>query len=189
MRIHKFKVTDNWLVDIYDEKGFIKKEYGDQAYYKDDHAVMPLKLWKGGPVAVNIKAKMQHLMSPLEKKGNKDRKKNYIKGRNKKYGSKLPIAQQKAMKTKNKFSESYMMEQMLYEGKVEKAAESFLSDMVKKSPWKGKVYIAGGYGMVGSAIERRLLDSGYNNIIKTNSRELDQILGVSNSMVTPIFRC
>ena len=145
MRIHKFKVTDNWLVDIYDEKGFIKKEYGDQAYYKDDHAVMPLKLWKGGPVAVNIKAKMQHLMSPLEKKGNKDRKKNYIKGRNKKYGSKLPIAQQKAMKTKNKFSESYMMEQMLYEGKVEKAAESFLSDMVKKSPWKGKVYIAGGY--------------------------------------------
>jgi hypothetical protein len=67
MRIHKFKVTDNWL-DIYDEKGFIKKEYGDQAYYKDDHAVMPLKLWKGGPVAVNIKAKMQHLMSPLEKK-------------------------------------------------------------------------------------------------------------------------
>ena len=43
--------------------------------------------------------------------------------------------------------------------------------------------------MVGSAIERRLLDSGYNNIIKTNSRELDQILGVSNSMVTPIFRC
>jgi len=54
---------------------------------------------------------------------------------------------------------------------------------------KSKIYIAGGYGMVGSAIERRLLDSGYNNIIKTNSRELDQILGVSNSMVTPIFRC
>jgi len=38
---------------------------------------------------------------------------------------------------------------------------------------KSKIYIAGGYGMVGSAIERRLLDSGYNNIIKTSSRELD----------------
>jgi GDP-L-fucose synthase len=38
---------------------------------------------------------------------------------------------------------------------------------------KLNIYIAGGYGMVGSAIERRLLDYGYNNIIKTNSRELD----------------
>lgn len=34
---------------------------------------------------------------------------------------------------------------LLQEGKVEKAAEAFLSDMVKKSPFKGKVFIAGGY--------------------------------------------
>lgn len=34
---------------------------------------------------------------------------------------------------------------MLQEGKVEKAAEQFLSKMVKSSPFKGKVYIAGGY--------------------------------------------
>ena len=34
---------------------------------------------------------------------------------------------------------------LLTEGKVEKAAEDYLSKMVKRSPFKGKVYIAGGY--------------------------------------------
>ena len=34
---------------------------------------------------------------------------------------------------------------LLAEGKVEKAAEDYLSKMVKRSPFKGKVYIAGGY--------------------------------------------
>jgi len=34
---------------------------------------------------------------------------------------------------------------LLIEGKVEKAAEDYLSKMVKRSPFKGKVYIAGGY--------------------------------------------
>ena len=34
---------------------------------------------------------------------------------------------------------------LLQEGKVEKAAEDYLSKMVKRSPFKGKVYIAGGY--------------------------------------------
>ena len=34
---------------------------------------------------------------------------------------------------------------ILQEGKVEKAAEDYLSMMVKKSPFKGKVFIAGGY--------------------------------------------
>jgi poly(A) polymerase len=34
---------------------------------------------------------------------------------------------------------------ILNEGKLEKAAESYLSKMVKASPFKGKVYIAGGY--------------------------------------------
>ena len=33
----------------------------------------------------------------------------------------------------------------LNEGKIEKAAEQFLSQIVKNSPFKGKVYIAGGY--------------------------------------------
>ena len=34
---------------------------------------------------------------------------------------------------------------LMTEGKVEKAAEDYLSKMVKRSPFKGKVYIAGGY--------------------------------------------
>ena len=34
---------------------------------------------------------------------------------------------------------------LLTEGKVEKAAEDYLSKIVKRSPFKGKVYIAGGY--------------------------------------------
>jgi poly(A) polymerase len=34
---------------------------------------------------------------------------------------------------------------LLNEGRVEKAAEDFLSKMVRKGPFKGKVYIAGGY--------------------------------------------
>jgi len=35
--------------------------------------------------------------------------------------------------------------ELLLEGRLEKAAEDYLSKMVKKSPFKGKVYIAGGY--------------------------------------------
>ena len=34
---------------------------------------------------------------------------------------------------------------LIMEGKAEKTAEKFLSDIIKKSPFKGKVYIAGGY--------------------------------------------
>ncbi|MES2646524.1 MAG: GDP-L-fucose synthase [Bacteroidota bacterium] len=37
----------------------------------------------------------------------------------------------------------------------------------------GKIYIAGHRGMVGSAIERALLKSGYKNIIRRTSSELD----------------
>jgi hypothetical protein len=33
--------------------------------------------------------------------------------------------------------------ELLLEGQLEKAAEDYLSMMVKKSPFKGKVYIAG----------------------------------------------
>ena len=36
-----------------------------------------------------------------------------------------------------------------------------------------KIYIAGHRGMVGSAIERKLKEEGYNNIVKRNSVELD----------------
>ena len=36
-----------------------------------------------------------------------------------------------------------------------------------------KVYLAGHNGMVGSAIYRKLIESGYENIIKCPSSELD----------------
>ena len=36
-----------------------------------------------------------------------------------------------------------------------------------------KIYIAGHRGMVGSALERKLLDSGYSNIITRSSKDLD----------------
>ena len=36
-----------------------------------------------------------------------------------------------------------------------------------------KIYIAGHKGMVGSALERKLLVSGYSNIITRSSKELD----------------
>jgi len=36
-----------------------------------------------------------------------------------------------------------------------------------------KIYIAGHRGMVGSAIERKLKEEGYNNIVKRTSAELD----------------
>ena len=36
-----------------------------------------------------------------------------------------------------------------------------------------KIFIAGHRGMVGSAIERKLRGSGFNNIITKNSMELD----------------
>ncbi len=38
---------------------------------------------------------------------------------------------------------------------------------------KSKIYIAGHRGMVGSAIERKLINEGYSNIITKTSRELD----------------
>ena len=36
-----------------------------------------------------------------------------------------------------------------------------------------KIYIAGHSGMVGSAIERKLRNEGFNNIISRSSKELD----------------
>ena len=36
-----------------------------------------------------------------------------------------------------------------------------------------KIYIAGHRGMVGSGLERKLLASGYSNIITSSSKELD----------------
>ena len=36
-----------------------------------------------------------------------------------------------------------------------------------------KIYIAGHRGMVGSALERKLLASGYSNIITRSSKDLD----------------
>ena len=38
---------------------------------------------------------------------------------------------------------------------------------------ESKIYVAGHNGMVGSAIVRRLQQSGYHNIITRNSKELD----------------
>ena len=51
-----------------------------------------------------------------------------------------------------------------------------------------KIYIAGHRGMVGSAIERKLKEEGYNNIVKRTSAELDlrNQQAVNNALQSPM---
>ena len=68
--------------------------------------IIPLALFNGSAKRSSAEKGKSHMISPLIRKRDPEKLKNYWKGlMKKKYTDKMSIAQQKAMKTKNKFSE------------------------------------------------------------------------------------